>query len=148
MTHDGYDHLRDSADASEPPADLRALRDDVVAAMPWYDSAEPDYTELDAVLRAALSGANEPYSVVSLAIDRLAEASREQAAATDRWIAFNRDRMAADAELTKANLELNALYQEQTRLTIQKVTLDLRAAEDAAEGQRILREFAERQAPR
>jgi hypothetical protein len=32
-----------------------ALRERVVGAMPWYDEAHPDYTELDAVLREALT---------------------------------------------------------------------------------------------
>lgn len=33
---------------------LIVLRDKVVGVMPWYDESNPDYTELDAVLREAL----------------------------------------------------------------------------------------------
>ncbi len=39
---------------------LRALRERVISAMPWYDESNPDYTELDAVLSAALAAEAAP----------------------------------------------------------------------------------------
>lgn len=41
-------------------AELYALRERVVEAMPWYDEANPDYTELDAILRELLGRNSTP----------------------------------------------------------------------------------------
>jgi hypothetical protein len=51
------------------PRDVTELREQVVGAMPWYDDAHPDYTELDAILRAALTRSE----LVPLDVARLAD---------------------------------------------------------------------------
>lgn len=70
--------------------------------------------------------------MIAAALDRLVEASKENASATREWIAFNRER----AEESRIN---EGLQTELYRLQIRKWEADARAAEANAAGAEAVR---------